>query len=531
LAETVSTGDGPDVAASDRGGRRRGRRRWLVAFALIAALGTAWAVATPIFASPDEPAQVIRAVAVARGQLLGTEFGPHNVPPYPVPVDKKPWLSGLAVNVPAVYQHWGNINCVVFNLFPPATANCLKFTGGDHDARALTYVGRYPPWYYLGVGGLTRFVPAGRGQVYAMRILTVLLAAALLASAAVTLLELTEHRVALLGLAVAITPMTLFMVASVNSSAVEIAAAIGVWVHGLAMAVGPDPAVDRRLLDRFGVAAVLLVLARPGSMIWLALIVLVLAGCAGWHRLRALWAAGRARVWAAAVATAVVADLAWFTYADTWDLRRSFLAVPVGGSTGAVLRASLSQEYGWLRQMVGVFGWLDTPAPVATFAIWLAVLGLLLVAAVVTGRRFGAPLAAVLGLCVAVPVAYQLKLAHTIGYFWQGRYLLPLAAGVPIIAGVAVGLSRGRIHLGRRGVTVAASFLALASFLAFAEALRRYTVGIHGRILFFTAARWEPPIPSVLLLVLFAATLVGAVYALSRGEVPRRASSTVAAAA
>ncbi len=501
---------------------RCSRRVWLVAFLLVAGLGLAWLAATPVFASPDEPAQVIRAVALAHGQLLGAEFGPGNVPPDPVPIDKQPWRSGLAVSVPAVYQHWGNVNCVVFNLFPPATADCLRFSGPRGDARALTYVARYQPAYPVILGLVTRPVPAGRGQVYAMRVLTVLLGAALLASALVTALSALP-RLALLGVAAALTPMTLFLLASVNAQALEIAAGVAVWVHGLALALAPPGRVDRRVLDRLGIAAVVLVLVRPGSVLWLALAAAVVGLLSGWRRVRELWRERRARVWTAVVVAAVGLDVAWFAYADTLNARRTFLAFPVAGGTATILGKSFGKEYSWLRQMVGVFGWLDTPAPVATFVLWLLVLGVLLLAARRAGRRFLVPLGAIALAGVLVPVAYQVSLAHSIGLFWQGRYLLPFAVGLPILASVAAA-PRWRAEGSGRGLVVGmVAALAVAHFLAFWEGLRRYAVGIHGPVFFFASARWEPPVPAALLLGTFAVLLGVAGWALSAAATPRPA--------
>ena len=66
------------AADSDRGTPPRGKgpvaRPWRV-FAVVLVLAfvnmAVWSLATPLFASPDEPAQVARAVALVHGQLIG----------------------------------------------------------------------------------------------------------------------------------------------------------------------------------------------------------------------------------------------------------------------------------------------------------------------------------------------------------------------------------------------------------------------------------------------------------------------------
>jgi hypothetical protein len=46
--------------------------RWLGVGGLVFGLGALWSLAVPLMASPDEPSHVVRAAAVARGELFGT---------------------------------------------------------------------------------------------------------------------------------------------------------------------------------------------------------------------------------------------------------------------------------------------------------------------------------------------------------------------------------------------------------------------------------------------------------------------------
>jgi hypothetical protein len=486
------------------------RRIWLATFALVTAIGGAWALATPIFAAPDEPAHVIRAVAAAHGQLRGREFGPHtrNVPPYPVPVDKKPWLTHTIVDVPAAYRNWGNIKCLVFNLNPVATASCLRLEGSNHDAPALTHYGRYPPGYYLTVGSLSYIIPAGRAQVYAMRMFTVLLGAALIASAAVSLLLAMPGSLTLLALAVALTPMVFFMLGTVNANAIEIAAGVGVWASGAALATGDIERLGPRVIDRLGIASVILVLARPDSAVLFVLILAVLALATGRQTLGRLAHEARARVWAGVIVGAGVLQLAWFAYAGTLDTNRVFPEIPTPGSRSEILRAVVGHEFDWLRHMIGWFGWVDAPAPTGTIVLWVVALGAILGLALLgSSRRLLSAIGLAIALCMLVPAVMEARLAHVAGYYWQGRYLLPFAVGVPILCALAFARHRIERAPTRRIVLTIGIGLALAEFLAFAQQLRRYSVDPHGTIWFFTAARWNPPVPSLLLLVWVAASL------------------------
>lgn len=56
-------------------GEWSGRHCWAVSFVLVSVLAGALALATPLFAAPDEPAHVINAAVIVRGQLLPPEDG------------------------------------------------------------------------------------------------------------------------------------------------------------------------------------------------------------------------------------------------------------------------------------------------------------------------------------------------------------------------------------------------------------------------------------------------------------------------
>jgi hypothetical protein len=92
-----------------------------------------------------------------------------------------------------------------------------------------------------------------------------------------------------------------------------------------------------------------------------------------------------------------------------------------------------------------------------------------------------------------------------IGFQWQGRYTMPLAVGVPILAGFSLSESaRARLSTRRISYLLIVAFT-LAQLVAFWQPLRSYSVGKNGTIWFFTRARWDPPIPSVVLLLVYTA--------------------------
>ena len=123
------------------------RGQFLVTFALVAVLTGLWGLATPLFANADEPAHVVRAASIARGELFG----------------KKPrsnLLKGYTfVQLPAVYEDAGrHLNC--FARKPNRDASCDTFQGSESRTKeVITEAGNHPPTYYAVVGGVSAVVP------------------------------------------------------------------------------------------------------------------------------------------------------------------------------------------------------------------------------------------------------------------------------------------------------------------------------------------------------------------------------------
>jgi Predicted membrane protein (DUF2142) len=479
-----------------------------VSFVLVAGLGAGWALATPIFASPDEPSQAIRAWSVAHGQLYGEEFGPHDGPrnPFGPAILPHVWEYGLSVKAPATYRNFGGIRCLAFA--PSATANCLSLGNSTRVVPSLTYQGRYFPAFYLLVGLPSLLSSPGARQIYLMRLAGVLVVAALLASAIASTRRARAPSLAAAGVVVAITPMVLFLAGSINPSGVEIAAAIGVWASGALLAQTGAHHVDCRLVNRLGVAAVALALARPLGPLWLVITAAILALVAGVACLRALWGSMRVRVWAGVIVGATVVHLGWNVWAGTYDAQH-YAGSPSPLSISEIARATTGKGYSLLQQMVGVFGWLDTPAPAATIVIWILAVGALVgIAVILSSRRWMVALGLVAGLTVVLPIVLEGMQVRQIGFQWQGRYTLPLAVGLPVLAGFSL-RERAFSRVAQRRLAVMLIVgLSVAQVLAFAQALRRYSVGADGTVWFFTRARWEPPVPGLLLAAAFAVAML-----------------------
>ncbi len=479
--------------------RSSSRSQFLVTFALVAVVTGLWGLATPLFANADEPAHVVRAASVARGELEGK-------PP------RSKLLKGYTfVELPAIYGSSGrHLNC--FARKPNRDASCHTFTGSQTKTiRVITEAGHHPPAYYAVVGGISRIWPTAAGAVYLMRFVTVLITALFVAIAVRVLLRLTAPRVALVGLAAALTPMVLSFGAAVNPTALETAAAIATWACGLVlvseMRRGEAPA--RGLVIQLGVSAAALVLARQISMFWLALIALIFAALLGRNALQRLWRSTAARVWGAIVAGCAVAQLAWIVFANGLDL-----SVPIGFeptlSNTDLARATVGRTGLFYFEMLGNLGWLDTGLPGLSYLLLTAALGALVLLAVAVGtRRYVVAMFATIMITVATPIALEAWQYREYGLYWQGRYTLPIAVGVPLLAVFALQSDTGRRAVLRGWfVPAVAGMLVVAQVLAFYQALRRWSVGENGPVFYWLDPKWTSIVPQFLLILAYATAFV-----------------------
>lgn len=482
------------------------RWRWWATFAALFVMAAAWSLATPLMASPDEPAHTVKAAAVVRGQFYGTPARPTSAGASP----------DVAVHVPAVFASTGTLpGCYAFKADIPASCAPALRPGGP-VVKVQTPAGRYEPLYYLAVG-LPSLIWRSAIGIRLMRLVGALVCCAFLASAFESA-RATRSPWAVVGVAAACTPMAVFLAATVNPSGLEIASAVCLWTSGLALVLADDVGRSSgRLVTRLGLSAGVLVQVRSLSLLWTALIGLALLAVATRERLVELARRTDVRVWAGVFAACVVFAGVWLLAFQSLAQIPTPPAHPLGGA--AVLETSIGKFDLLVREMIGVLGWTDTFPPAPTFYGWLVVVGVLLGLGVSRApTRVWACTAAVLAITVALPVILEASQANRYGFVWQGRYTLPFAVGVPILAAMAVPADLAD-RLGRRPLWLLVAVVAVAQGAMFVVALRRYTVGLAGPLDPFTG-RWHPPFGSVAVTVVFGLALLAfaAVVALPDGR-------------
>lgn len=501
----------PPVLTPVRRERRNHPRQlpvFVAAFVILGLLTTIWCLASPIMSLPDEPAHTIKAAAVARGQFSGESTGVQG--------------EQLKVQVPRYIADIRAQQCYAFKVYEtPACAP--KMDPADRSlTTGETSAGNYNPVYYVLVGLPSRFM-SGEAAIYTMRIISGLLNAAILASVFAAASALRRSRLPLIAAAVVVTPGVLFLSGGINPNALEITTAAAVFMH---LCVVLENA-DRLRAVRWNIVAVavsgsLLANTRPMSLLWLAVAAAAATAAFGFSR---LFRVMRDKfVWLAAGVTGVSCAFAlyWLVAAKSFD---SLLASPTDIAPDQAFATMLDRTFNYVIEYVGVLGWLDTPAPAAVQMTWVLAFGMLLLIGL-TSRpvrgRWG--LAILVPLVLVLPAALQASMIQSLGWIWQGRYLMALVVVLLLAAGVAARFVPFRVTPWKKSaVRWSLVLVGLAHVYMMLFGFRRYTVGIVERTNWTEMfdPKWQPPLTWQGLTILYMVVLAAGGYLLYRALVGR----------
>ena len=424
-------------------------------------------MANPMFASPDEPSHIIRAQGVIRGDTVS---------PYAT--------DGLPAE---------QISCMKFQMGVPA--NCMNLTWGPRGLIQESTTSNYPPLFHA-VAGFPSLFFHGLFGAYVMRLWLAVICSSLFAWAATLLWARRRHYWTLGGLFTALTPMVIFVSSTVNPSGVTTALATLIWASGINITrpTSNDFKLSARLTFMFSV--VLFPLLRRDAFGWELLILLLLAGTTSRSQLNEL--RKERLVLCSLFFTTCTILWTWFSWSGS--ATESFIANNVGQNKGSVA-AGLGSLYTKILEMVGWFGWLDSPMTDVTFILLICLLSLLLTVGVIAGDNvLTSMVSATFAVLLLSPV-----LIGAIRYpYVQGRYLLPLWVGCMLIVGQALAESSLPEMVLKRLFNLSIGVIALVQFFAFAQNLRRYSVGRTGTWKFFENASWHPPMMSNLVALVLA---------------------------
>ena len=186
---------------------------------------------------------------------------------------------------------------------------------------------------------------------------------------------------------------------------------------------------------------------------------------------------------------------------------------------------------GYLANMLGHFGWVDTPLPTwAYVCLGAFMLFPVLTALALGSRRDRLVLVGLSVFCFLTPLIIQANQAKYIGYVWQGRYFLPLVMGVLVLSGFTVRRAFTAAPAGwstKLLATLAVGLMAV-QFDAFIVNHHRYQAGLNGPWLSDLPNEWNAPVPTPVLVIAFAVQLAALVWITLRFTTERTALPTPA---
>jgi Predicted membrane protein (DUF2142) len=446
----------------------------------------AWSIATPIGAAPDEPAHIAQAVAIVRGQ-------------FDEPNHHSPFGPLARVRVPgwAVQNH--GIPCFVVDdeySHPVQTGIAAACADTLSDAtRPTTFAVQFsnsPPLYYI-VAGIPSVFLSGVSALYAMRLMSDLLNAGLVALGISLLIRYYPRRTPLVGALIALSPMVLFLMAVVTSSGLEISAGFATWCGSMCMV--EHPRLPRALAIWTAVAAVVLVVSRPTSPLDAGIITIVLVLLVGWRGLRQRLNPSLVPLWVPVLVAVIVAGGFLVVVGPPPVLG---VAPPHRASLLSNMWTTLRLSGDRLRQCIGDFGWLDTPVPTWVVIVWTSCVAALTALALALSAQCRRALPVLALLILAMALALESPTINTLNVWWQGRLWLPVAVGFPLVASTFQWPSR-RLwdrrtdrHWVAPAVVLGVGLVLFAAQVAsFTRALRRYEFGLGVRA--GLRPIWSPP--------------------------------------
>ena len=459
---------------------------FLLIWCMLSIASISWAVATPLGASPDEPAHIIKAASVSLGELTGTPTKEAAV---------------TRVQVPQSISQASGWPCYAFN--PNVSAGCIPETAdGTNLVEATTSAGLYNPTYYSLVGWPSLLFGDGTTVVLLMRAVSAILVSFFLALALRSLILLCGSLIGGFIFLSFATPMVFFLNGVVNPNALEIATGASFISSLLLILTGKTSGSRRTLwLIAMTISGILMANTRGISPFWLCCFVLLCIIAVGWKTFFNELKQRDFIVSTLLIALGTAFAGFWILFSGTLTSMGTF----PGAGEVTPLRAFFTMVVQRTADpgLIGVFGWLDTFAPPSVYVIWsIFIGGAVLTSFIFTSKKNSIKVLATVAIFIATPAIIQAASVQKSGFIWQGRYSLAIMAGMLIIIAFLFSQNiniNSTSSSASRFVIIAAVLFVIGQATAFLSVLGRYVTGNNGAI--FAAlgrGEWNPPLGSLL---------------------------------
>lgn len=378
----------------------------------------AWQLAVPAFRGIDEIDHAYRATSVARGQII---------PKLDAVADGR----GFAVKAPAGMVSDAVPACKALRYTGPDNCYAIQQEDDSGDVLIASAAEQYSPVYYAIVGWPSLLLD-GKAALYFMRLISSLICALILVTAAAIAIRRSRTWL-LLGLIACLTPTMIYSTIVVAPNGLSMSGGLLMWVSWLCVDPRDLPS-SRGLIFIGAVGASVMIAMHNTGLVWAAASIFVFT-LLWWPLKLGRRNRGPLAFPAILVGTTVVLTLGWslFTGANSpggrvaddirlasiteiaalpilWVFQSVFSAPRAGGAPHPIVYAI----------MLGViFVFCAAGARLATVRVRLAMLAL---AVTVT----------------LIPLVLTWKTQHVFGLAWQGRYAIPLGAGILLLAAEAL---------------------------------------------------------------------------------------------
>jgi len=430
-----------------------------------------WSLAMPLFAGPDEPANFVKSAAVVRGEWVGGNF--------PATLQASYWTTYVDID-----PKFGSANGIPWCFAPMREKSACNLAVEDApvvDVPPFTNMGRYPPLSFLIAGVGTVFGPTDL-SVRASRAILAVFCACLVAMA-VALIR--RRGVSMAPLMMALAPATVFLSSTMSPSGLEAAAALLLWTSSLAAF---EESGDRFARWSMALSGLAVIGARPiGAAMYAVIVMLTLVASGATSSL-----VKQLRTFLPMFGVHLLGIVAMgFWYVVVYDAQSSISLVADQPRANLLDRVAhgLASIPRMFDEGFGDFGWLDTPMPRMPFYLLLAFFFAVVAQGLASShKRAVGAVVGIAGVVAVMVVVIDLNYYELFRlYGVQGRHVMPVLVGLPIVAGWNLARSR------RRDLVVASGW-AVVMVWAFSGALRRYTVGIEpdNALDIFSSPEWTP---------------------------------------